>query len=684
MLIRQNNLFNLIFVLCCGVLLFCSNNVASNINNSQRFITSLKIYNATEYCFEIYYLNPFDIYKQPCELNEHSSVEIEANKNMIVQLLSKNYSRSIAVTFDLGNLNVKCLYIIEDEEEGIYALDELEWELFSAAKECLHVTSYAEVYTIVDDLFKEKSNFNKKGLFYYLTDILKSRIRSFFSSKIASQYNPLTSSVVVGNYVGEEELEYIKKRSAKGKKSLEVFLNRCLDNKDMPSIALILTGGGYRAMLGSLGTLTALEELGLLDSITHVSSLSGSAWLVMLWMTYGCSLAELKRILIPKLTGLFRNVNISNLKNALEYLLIKYSFDQPMTLVDLFGVVLANSLLEDFGEEKFFIQISQQKERLKDGAFPFPLYSLSSGSIIQRVSWWYEVNPLETSGYQLNMSIPTFSCGRRFDDGETKDFSPELSLPFFMGACGSGFTVKIYQLHDYLFSGLEHNAYQSDSVSRKICDTITRYILDKIGNKRLSCAKIKNFSFNMANSPIGNVKHLKLIDPGYLSNFPYLPVSGKKRGRRFDILIFADYSLEVNGSPEFAKVAEYAQEKNFPFPPINLKNIDERAVTVFKDEQNLDIPVVIYLPRTKDVFQWETLKNENHELFYRYNAYLEELDVENFMKSTGKTTNFYYTNFEAIQWCSLFEFNMLISKDKIADAINWVIDKKSKKGVLNE
>lgn len=43
----------------------------------------------------------------------------------------------------------------------------------------------------------------------------------------------------------------------------------------LPRISLCLSGGGYRAMVASIGALTAFEKEGLLDCISYISSLSG-------------------------------------------------------------------------------------------------------------------------------------------------------------------------------------------------------------------------------------------------------------------------------------------------------------------------------------------------------------------------------------------------------------------------
>lgn len=45
-------------------------------------------------------------------------------------------------------------------------------------------------------------------------------------------------------------------------------------------VAILGSGGGFRAMVGFSGVIKALYESGILDCATYVAGLSGSTWLV--------------------------------------------------------------------------------------------------------------------------------------------------------------------------------------------------------------------------------------------------------------------------------------------------------------------------------------------------------------------------------------------------------------------
>ncbi len=50
--------------------------------------------------------------------------------------------------------------------------------------------------------------------------------------------------------------------------------------RQTPVIAVLGSGGGYRALIAFVGVLKALEDSKMLDCATYLSSLSGSSWWV--------------------------------------------------------------------------------------------------------------------------------------------------------------------------------------------------------------------------------------------------------------------------------------------------------------------------------------------------------------------------------------------------------------------
>lgn len=62
----------------------------------------------------------------------------------------------------------------------------------------------------------------------------------------------------------------------------------CLSNLyvasfQVPVVAILGSGGGFRAMVGFSGVMKALYESGILDCATYIAGLSGSTWLVYIF-----------------------------------------------------------------------------------------------------------------------------------------------------------------------------------------------------------------------------------------------------------------------------------------------------------------------------------------------------------------------------------------------------------------
>jgi len=97
------------------------------------------------------------------------------------------------------------------------------------------------------------------------------------------------SNTSVMRYTGisEGEKAYRQKRLPIAKAACEKMLNRKLEDKQIPQIAMICSGGGYRAMLCTTGSLCAANKIGLLDATTHLTALSGSTWAIAPWISTG-------------------------------------------------------------------------------------------------------------------------------------------------------------------------------------------------------------------------------------------------------------------------------------------------------------------------------------------------------------------------------------------------------------
>ena len=89
-----------------------------------------------------------------------------------------------------------------------------------------------------------------------------------------------------GNDIASDENTYIEKRDAVAKAALDSLFTSA-DGKApegrTPRVALCFSGGGNRALIGTVAFLNWFKKHGLIDAATYVAGLSGSTWCLVPW-----------------------------------------------------------------------------------------------------------------------------------------------------------------------------------------------------------------------------------------------------------------------------------------------------------------------------------------------------------------------------------------------------------------
>lgn len=496
-------------------------------------------------------------------------------------------------------------------------------------------------------------------------------IKSQEKAILNNPYQNTVAQVRIGNQLHPEELAYRAYREPKVKAALESLLGRVLDDKKIPVIAFIGSGGGYRAMLGSTGFLVGAEKIGLLDAATYITALSGSTWMLGTWFATGWSCANFREYLEGVVIQNILKIDATAARHIADVIATKLAFNQPVTTVDLYGALLANRLLDGFGEDRQMIYLSQQAERVKDGSWPYPIYTATDGSEkVWHGSHWYEFTPHEIGSASFEIYVPTWAYGREFFAGKSLDFAPEQTLGFHMGTFGSAFAVHV---------GFMWNAVSKNLSNVVLKSLVDQYVIQPMGGRRVFWSEVFNYMKGMSPLPhayerLETRTALKLVDAALAFNLPYPPVSGERPERKADVLFFLDSSGGIPG--ELKKVEKYARDHGLKFPVIDYTDMDKKTISIFKDETDLSVPVVIYMPRISDAQLWQ--ENKMKPEFSQYST-IEGFNMEACTNEGGvcKTLNLEYTEAEAKQVMDQMEFNMVVNKDKIIETLNWVIDRQS-------
>jgi|SRR3989338_1525381 len=451
----------------------------------------------------------------------------------------------------------------------------------------------------------------------------KESLKKYYDSK---EYNGKGKKAEVrrGKEINEEEKDIIEKRNKRIKKNIENILDKDIEN--VPKIGICASGGGCRAMLGTLGFLMGLEDIGVLDTVQYISSLSGSSWCIAPWISKEYRLIDLKQDLVKKLET---NILTANLDYS--DLLRKYAYEQPISMVDIYGLLLGNKLLENN------YKLSYQKNIINNRFYPFPIYTSIIANNGLNLYEWMEYTPIEIGSRYMNSYIPTWSFNRYFEYGYSLRSIQEPSLSYLMGIWGSAFSANINEILSHLSNNLPQYIYNNLHYNAKTYN---------IGDYRFYPASVHNFSYNF-DSPFSNDKYLTLIDAGLDFNLPLPPLLE----RNLDIIIVLDSSLYVDSSPELFKAQNYAISRHLPFPSVDYTRAGREIISVFHSP---NAPTILYLPR---------IFNPHYSISY---------DPDQIISSGGylNSFNFLYTPSQIDLLTGLTRFNAIQSQHFIYQIIN--------------
>lgn len=482
-------------------------------------------------------------------------------------------------------------------------------------------------------------------------------------------YKNVVAQVRIGNELNRFEREYLEKRKPKVKTALEKMLNKPLADNQVPTIAIVASGGGYRAMLGTIGSLLALEKIGVVDAATYMVGLSGSTWAMAPWIATGMSLQNFRHYIQKTIETELRVSSISEAKNIIDMLSVKLASDEPITLVDIYGGLLANRLLSYFGTDAQRVYLSQQAERLKNADIPYPIYTaIDAREAVAREPHWFEYTPHEVGSPYFGVYVPTWAYGRLFNSRQSTNSAPEQSLGFLMGTWGSAFGVHVGRAWEEIAEKVPGGAIIKNAIEKRFIDPLTGKRIEK------SWAEIFNFTYGIPDQELQTRPTIKFVDAGIDFNLPYPPVSGERPERKADIIIFLDFSAGSLIS-SMKKTEEYARRKGLKFPKIDYTNLETKALSIFRDPSDPSVPVVIYFPRISEIGLWE--KYKSHPTLSKYSS-IEGFDFgECVVNGNCTTTNFQYPSEISEKLINQMEFNIMVHKDQIIEMINWAIDQKS-------
>jgi phospholipase A2 len=426
-----------------------------------------------------------------------------------------------------------------------------------------------------------------------------------------------TAHVRVSDDLCDEEKEFLSRRRKYARVALAKYLDieeSQIHPDDVPTIAMCGSGGGLRALVAGTGSLLATEEDGLFDCVTYTSGVSGTCWLQALYFTsfnkgrlrslldHIKSRASVHIAYPPVAFQLLTSSPTS--KPLLSGLVEKLRGDKTADfgLVDVYGLLLAARFLIPKGElgvNDNDFKLSSQTRFLKYGQHPLPIYTAVRHEIplnettevpdsakldtdqaentSKKEAWfqWFEITPYEFFCEEFGAGVPTWSLGRKFNNGkdvppEHGFHMPELRMPLMLAIFGSAFCATLSHYYREI-----RPMVRSITGLGAIDDVIYGRDDDLSKVHPIVPASIPNFAYKMDGKlaettpqSIYDNEYIQLMDAGMSNNLPIYPLL--RPGREVDVVVAFDASADIKTDNWLSVADGYARQRGIKGWPVGI------------------------------------------------------------------------------------------------------------------
>ncbi|MGB8467742.1 MAG: hypothetical protein WCE21_01955 [Candidatus Babeliales bacterium] len=457
--------------------------------------------------------------------------------------------------------------------------------------------------------------------------------------------------------ISDEEKQFIMQRMGPVRKQLEKLFAIKMDDTKVPRIGFIFSGGGFRAMLMALGFLQGAVETGLFDTATYCACLSGSTWAMAPWIASKKPISDFTKTLTEQLVqGIDHISNPCEITDLFEIIIAKLLCNQLISTIDIYGCLLANTLLKNFVTNPLLITFTDAHAPAYTAQIPLPIYTAIQSS--HNPYEWMEFSPYETGGSFLKCYIPTWSYGRKFKNGTSTTNTPEQTLGYYMGLFGSAFELSLKDVIRLTASNISYIEYPLPFL---LSDTLRKCISilvdSAIGNARPFPSILSNFTYQCTQSPIADNHTIELVDAGIDFNLPFPPLL--RAARALDIVIVCDASSDIAGAPELKRAQQYAERHGLKFPRINYDLVASKHISVWYEPRDPQTPMIVYIPR---------IANDSFPVDFNPDDCIRN--------SFCSTFNFTYTQEQARLLCGFSKYIMTTEQQTIKDAIAYILKRK--------
>ncbi|XP_029986113.1 cytosolic phospholipase A2 zeta-like isoform X2 [Sphaeramia orbicularis] len=437
-----------------------------------------------------------------------------------------------------------------------------------------------------------------------------------------------------------EEKEFLKQRKVVVAEALQKLLGfrSGLKPEQVPTIAVVASGGGARAMTGLLGGLKALKEMGVLDTVTYITGVSGSTWTMSaLYQDPNWSTKDMDTFIRAEKEQMTKSTQSAFTPDKMQYyheeMKAKEDDGHPVSFSDMAGLVFEHLI---FGK-KMTGTLSEQRRTVSEGQNPLPIYTavnMKDKDQPESEAEWCEFTPYEVGLLRYGAFVPSEHFGSHFFLGHLVEKLPELRLPYLIGIWSSALAVNVTEVWKSVTGAVppwsvhgEHVPHTESCDQPSSLDTaalvpasditsvLTHFFSARVGAAETfnymrgfflhwNYDKHPNFAAWKEKNPelfphqlTPSDSMLQLVDAAHSIDIGCAPVLRPERN--VDVIIILSYSWEPEHIHRVIQLtADYCQDHRIPFPQVDWSRLDQdpQEVYVFEDEQDPDAPVVIHFP----------------------------------------------------------------------------------------
>ncbi|KAL1257757.1 hypothetical protein QQF64_011001 [Cirrhinus molitorella] len=448
--------------------------------------------------------------------------------------------------------------------------------------------------------------------------------------------------VRLGFDIPMEEKNFLAMRRKVVSQALQKALNlsSAPEPSKVPLVAVVCSGGGTRAMIGTFGGLRGLQKLNLLDAVSFITGVSGSTWtMASLYGDANWSNNDLNGIMESVKEEISKSVlSVFSLERYKERMEEREKQGHLVSLIDMWGLAI-EYLVQ--GEKKMGT-LSDQQMALTKGQNPLPIYTalnMKNGKTACTIeAEWCEFTPYEAGFTKYGAFVPAQNFGSEYYLGHMVKKLPESGIYSLLGIWSSVFSLSPTQLWSIVTGeipswasklGEDVNQTETDnkpSTSKKpvqlqVCPmTDFEQMLSNFLTRRPIISQVFNFlrGFHLHRDYSENCEfttckdthpdafpnsltpaddRLDLVDSAFVLKSGFPPVL--RSHRRADVILSLNYAWEPDHFKVIKQTQEYCADRKIPFPKIDYKKLESepiKEVYVFEDKENPEAPIVIHFP----------------------------------------------------------------------------------------